>query len=88
MTNPNHHPPLDTPPHDHTTTKDNPMHQPAPAPESPLLPDLDITPPKGMTPLARELWVVASRTDYEAAFDAGYYNRLARVAREFVEAEA
>lgn len=26
MTNPNHHPPLDTPPHDHTTTKDNPMH--------------------------------------------------------------
>ena len=65
------------------------MHHTDPiAPETPLEPDITLTPPKGLSPLAHELWLVASRTSYEHGFSAGYFNRLARVAREFVEAES
>lgn len=77
-----HHPPIDP---DQEDQPMNATHQLAP--EAPLLDPIDgLTLPEGMTPLARELWVVASRTAYGQADNGGYYNRLARVAREFVEA--
>lgn len=53
------------------------------APEPELLPDLHLTPPAGLDPLARQFWFVASRTSVEPP--AGFYNRLSRIAREHSE---
>lgn len=62
---------------------ENPAEDDHLVPEPELLPDLHLTPPVGLDPLARQLWLAASRTMAEPP--AGYYNRLSRIAREHFE---